>query len=253
MNQQLKSFVRKWLPRHIHKNRIWSGRLRGKWIVTSWHDYPSAILGRNERPLLEWLWDNVQPDETWLDIGTHYGYVALALSNLVGASGRVFAFEPMLRTAGYVQKTRQLNNIPHLTVVPVGLGAPETFSIQSLSTVRGMIDSTLPEGHWQETFYVARLDWFWPRICGGNSHVDGIKIDVQGMEIDALCGMQSLLETYQPKLVIEIHQGVSRTKLLHLIEKSGYSLQAVPIDSADGEGEQLFRDNRSYVFTAHAS
>jgi hypothetical protein len=36
------------------------------------------------------------------DIGAHYGYTAIALCKLVGPSRRVFAFEPMLKTAGCV-------------------------------------------------------------------------------------------------------------------------------------------------------
>ena len=244
----MKSFIRKLLPQHVRKHRIWSGLLRGNWIVTSWHDYPSAILGRNERPLLKWLSQNVKADETWLDVGSHYGYVAMAMSELVGTSGRVFAFEPMLRTAGYVQLTRQINNLSQLIVVPFGIAAPDTLAIESLSTTRGMIDSTIDQGDWRELFYVACLDWLWPKICGRNARIDGVKIDVQGMEIEAVRGMQSLLQTYQPKLIIEIHKGVARDELLNLIDGLGYSRHASPIEPVEGETESLFLDDRSYAF-----
>ena len=51
MNPQLKSFLRRLLPKTIRAQRILGGPLRGLHIVTSWHDYPAAIMGRTERPL----------------------------------------------------------------------------------------------------------------------------------------------------------------------------------------------------------
>ena len=68
--------------------------------MTSWHDYPAAILGRTEGALLAYFAKHASSGETWLDVGAHYGYTAIALSKLVGGNGRVFAFEPMLNTAG---------------------------------------------------------------------------------------------------------------------------------------------------------
>src|ERR1700722_15054658 len=98
MTRQIKETIRTLLPRTIGNRRILGGPLRGQYLVTSWHDYPGALLGTTERPLLAWFKQNVCAGETWLDIGAHYGYTAVALSRLVGKKGRVFAFEPMVAT-----------------------------------------------------------------------------------------------------------------------------------------------------------
>src|SRR5206468_10103171 len=100
VRRSLKEYFRRFLPKTVRPHRILAGRLRGLRIVTSWHDYPGAILGRTERPLLDWFERNVRAGETWLDVGAHYGYTAIALSRLVGLRGRVFAFEPVVATAG---------------------------------------------------------------------------------------------------------------------------------------------------------
>jgi FkbM family methyltransferase len=269
MNPSLKAFLRGFLPRFIRPYRILAGPLRGYCIVTSWHDYPAAILGRTERPLLEWFAANVKPGETWLDVGAHYGYTAIALCRLVGASGRVFAFEPMISTAGYVTQTRRLNTFPQLIVLPLGLAAPEMLEIECLPVARGMVDSTLgkdkggracPEQSegmkneertaWQETIMVARSDWLWPRICRGDERIDGVKIDVQGMEIEVLRGMVETLRQQKPRLVVEVHRGVHRKELLDLIEAAGYSRQAAPIEPVEGEVESRYVDDRSYAFRA---
>lgn len=250
VNEILKSFLRALLPRSIGRQRILAGPLHGLWIVTSWHDYPAAITGRSERPLLDWFASNVMPGETWLDVGAHYGYTAIALSRLVGPTGRVFAFEPMVSTAGYLAQTRRLNRFPQLTVLPLALAAPLSLELKQLPTVRGMVDSTIQGGAWMETILVVRLDWLWPQICSQQQQIDGVKIDVQGMEIEVLRGMSKTLKTYKPKLIVEVHQGVDRSVLLDLLEASGYRRQGWPIEPKSGEIDPAYHDNRSYAFTA---
>lgn len=240
--------MRSCLPRSVRPHKILGGPLRGQSIVTSWHDYPAAITGKTERPLLDWFAKNVRPAETWLDVGAHYGYTAIALSGLVGSSGRVFAFEPMLSTAGYVSETRRINRFPQLIVVPMALAAPVGLELKQVQTVRGMVDSTVEGGEWKEAMLTVRLDSLWPQICGDDPRIDGIKIDVQGMEIEALRGMTGLLAEYKPKLVVEVHRGVDRGELIDLLETTGYCPQAVAIEPVAGEIEPQYLDDRSYAF-----
>ena len=248
MSKTIKSFLRAWLPRSIRRHRILAGPLRGQWIVTSWHDYPAAITGRTERPLLDWFAANVKPGETWLDVGVHYGYTAIALSGLVGRQGRVFAFEPMLSTTGYLAQTRLLNQLPQMIVLPLALATPPSLELKRLPTVRGMVDSTIQRGEWTETILVTRFDWLWPQICGAQERIDGVKIDVQGMEIEVLRGMSDLLKSFKPKLVVEIHHGVDRSELLDLVEALGYLRRGIPIEPVKGEFEPQYLDDKSYAF-----
>jgi FkbM family methyltransferase len=248
MNQTLKAIIRACLPRSITRQRILAGPLRGYSLVTSWHDYPGAITGRTERPLLNWFAKQVRIGETWLDIGAQYGYTAIALSRGVGASGRVFAFEPMLSTAGYLSQTRALNGLSQLTIIPHGLGAVADLEVMQLPVTRGMIDSTIVKSKWLESILVANLDWLWPRLCGAEAQIHGVKIDVQGMEIDVLRGMTAILQRWQPRLVVEVHAGIDRAALLEIVKASGYSQQAVPIEPLEGETMPRYVDNRSYAF-----
>lgn len=241
------------MPRSLRAHRILGGPLRGFKIVTSWHDYPAAILGRTERALLEWFEQNVGAGETWLDVGAHYGYTAIALSRLVGPRGRVFAFEPELRTAGCLAQTQQVNDLPQLIVLPLGLGAPEALAVNSLPTVRGMLDHTVAaDGNHLAAFLTTRLDWAWDHLCGGQRRIDGIKIDVQGMELDALRGMTGLLREFAPRLVVEVHRGVDRAELLTLLESVGYARSGHAIENEGEEPNARYLDDRSYSFTAPA-
>jgi FkbM family methyltransferase len=248
MNERLKRGLRSLFPRSLVRHRIMAGPLRGSDIVTSWHDYPAAILGRTELALLDWFANNVGQGETWLDIGAHYGYTSIALCKLVGASGHVYAFEPMLNTAGCIARTRLLNDLPQMTVVPIALGNKADFGVDSLLSVRGMIDSTLQETEgFSEPFIVSRLDWLWPRISEPNSRLDGIKIDVQGMEIEVLKGMSAIAKRYRPKLLVELHTGVSRPQFLDVMNSLGYLTPGFPVEPLPGETEPVYA-NSTYFF-----
>ena len=250
MDKSLKGAIRKILPRTLKQHTILGGALRGSKIVTSWHDYPGAILGSTERPLLECFAKVARKGETWLDIGAHYGYTAIALCKLVGPTGRVFAFEPMLNTSGCIARTRSLNDLSQLTIIPMALGNSPDIAVNSLYTVRGMIDSTLNGAQgFKENFVASRLDWLWPRIAGDQMRVDGIKIDVQGMEIDVLEGMAAVARRYRPKLLIELHSGVSRPRLLDLISSIGYNRDGRAVEPLPGESDPLYADDRTYLFT----
>ena len=238
------------MPKTVRPHRILGGRLRGYRIVTSWHDYPGAILGRTERALLEWFERHVKPGETWLDVGAHYGYTAIALSRLVGARGRVFAFEPELTTAGCLARTRQVNDLAQLIVLPLALGAPDSLAVHSLPTVRGMVDRTIAaDGRPIAAFLTTRLDWAWDQLSGEQRRIDGIKIDVQGMELETLRGMTGLLREFTPDLVLEVHHGVDRRELLDLLGSAGFALPGHPVEAEVESASPLYLDDRSYWFT----
>ena len=248
----MKAFIRGLLPRTIRPRRIVAGPLRGAWLVTSWHDYPGGLTGRTERALLDWFGQHVHRGETWLDVGAHYGYTTIALARLVGPQGRVFTFEPVPATAGCVDQGRALNDLPQVTVVPLGLGGVEAMAFRPLPITRGMADSTLPAktSRWFVNVGIAGFDWLWPSINGGNEAIHGIKIDVQGMELETLEGMRAALARWRPRIVLELHAGVSREAVLSLLRGLGYSSDAVAIEPARGEQAPQFLDNRSYAFHA---
>ena len=244
MTKLLKRQVRRLLPRSICPHAILAGPLRGASIYTSWHDYPGAILGSTEKPLLEWFQRNVRLGETWIDVGAHYGYTAIALCRLVGRCGRVLAFEPVLSTAGCIARTRELNGLCQLQIVPLGLGSCEALESRRLPVVRGMADSTIGRGGWEERIAVASFDPVWTLLCERDPVVHGVKIDVQGMELEVIEGMRQMLRAWHPKLIVEFHAGVDRGGVLEVLASCGYG-EGAPIGADGGEG---YLDDRSYVF-----
>lgn len=247
----LKKLLRSCLPRTSKAHRILSGQLRGSRIVTSWHDYPAAIIGYAEKELTAWLLQQVQPGETWLDVGAHYGYTSISMCERTESRGRVFAFEPSLSSAACLARTRLANRHWWWTICPFGLDQSPALTGHELPWVRGMIDSQVAPSaaDGTERFLSVALASVWPGLSAGDQKVHGIKMDVQGMEIEALNGMRELLRAFRPKLVLEIHAGVDRTKVVEILRAVGYNTQPESIE----KGATDFFDpqsNFSFAFNA---
>jgi hypothetical protein len=110
-----------------------------------------------------------------------------------------------------------------------------------------MVDSTVTDGQ-PESVLVAGLDWLWPQVCGDRERIDGVKLDVQGMEIEVFRGMTRLLKLFTPKLVVEVHRGVDRAEMLELLEAAGYARRGVPIEPDEEVTGPMYLDDRSYAF-----
>jgi FkbM family methyltransferase len=247
LTKSLKARIRQFLPRSVGPHSILAGPLQGASIYTSWHDYPGAILGTTEKPLIDWFRRNVSPGETWIDVGAHYGYTAIALCHLVGATGRVVAFEPVLSTAGCVAHTRRLNGLRQLQIVPVGLSSCITIETHRLPVIRGMADSTIPQTIWEERISVASFDTVWSFLCEGNPLIHGVKIDVQGMELGVIKGMRDTLASYRPKVIVEFHAGVDRRAVIGLLDSCGYAGSGEPIEP-EAAGPRCYANDKSYAF-----
>jgi len=244
----LKERVRGWLPKRLKEHKIHAGSLKGCAIYTSWHDYPGAILGRTEKPLLEWFRQHAQDAQTWIDIGAHYGYTSIALARLVGKQGRVFAFEPVLETAACLARTKGLNGLSQLTVVPLGLNAEPTLCAERLPTVRGMADSTIQQNCAEQQIFAGCFDSLWPSLAGDDPRIHGVKIDVQGMELSVLRGMRQTLQLHRPMLVVELHAGVERETVFKILTDCGYSSHGEPVEPGEDRRQPLYRDDCSYAF-----
>jgi FkbM family methyltransferase len=245
MNPILKEKIRQFLPRHLKAHKIRRGFLEGRVIFTSWRDYPGAIRGTTEERLLEWFRTHAYAGETWIDVGAHYGYTALALADLVGPEGHVVAFEPVMASAGCIGITRQLNHFPQLRIAPFALGADAGIHTFDLPVYRGMADSTRESGDWVEPLLVTSFDHIWPSLSEPDERVHGVKIDVQGMEIEVLKGMRRMLLRDHPKLVVEFHRGVDRKVALDLLAGVGYDTEPYAVEGGSS-GE--IADDKSYAF-----
>jgi len=158
-----------------------------------------------------------------IDVGANVGHYAARLSQLVGKTGRVLAFEPVPHTFELL-----VSNIAVLGASNVSL-----FNV-AVSSEPGTVGMSIPQ------FATGLANNYEAEITalGGQFDVlaialDGlrlphrvslIKIDVEGHELQALRGMQDLLRRDHPRLIVE---GASEA-VLAFLQALDYKFEAIP-------------------------
>jgi FkbM family methyltransferase len=145
---------------------------------------------------------------TVLDIGAHAGLYTMTASKLVGPSGCVISFEPSPRERQRLKRHLWLNRCRNVTVQPFALGEDESEA--ELFVVDGSetgCNSFRPAagiaGHGLRV-PVRRLDDCLAQ--GMFTTVDFIKMDIEGAELSALRGAESVFRVARPVLLCEIDE-----------------------------------------------
>jgi FkbM family methyltransferase len=219
----------------------------GAWWIAR-DDYLGSTLTcdgfeRAERVFVERF---LKPGMNVIDIGAHHGFYTLLMSKRVRGSGRVLAFEPSPRERKALLFHTRLNRCKNVEVHKWALGSLETNAC--LHVVQGFqtgFNSLRPPAVSCETrpvsVHVVRLDdWLAKHKIG---HVDFMKIDVEGGELEMLKGAQLLLERQpRPLILVEVQDartlpwGYRAKDIIEYLEKKGYRWFNL---SADGFVEEL--------------
>jgi FkbM family methyltransferase len=144
-----------------------------------------------------------------VDIGANVGHYTVRLSQLVGATGRVLAFEPVPETFELLAANLAFLGVHNVSLFNVAVSAKTAemgLSVPQFSS--GLAN-----------FYCAGLTSTspWPRNPDNEFNVLTIaldslafplrvalvKLDVEGHELSALRGMQQLLRRDRPRLIVE--------------------------------------------------
>jgi FkbM family methyltransferase len=195
-----------------------------------------ALTGAYEANFAEYLARRLRPGDTVVDVGASVGLFTLRMAELVGAGGRVYAFECNPAVFEYLVDNVRMNwyssRVIALPVAagrddsPIKFAAPE--SLLMLGTTRLDIEIGQAE---QITVDCERIDQrIDPDVC-----VELMKIDVEGAEVDVLAGLSALLEERRLRtIVIELKYEIQGTRwgemcdmLTDLSERSGATFSAL--------------------------
>jgi FkbM family methyltransferase len=155
------------------------------------------------------LWCQLELDgKTVIDVGANIGALTVALSDIVGADGHVFAFEPQPQNAGLLRRNVACLEV---TIEEVALGAaPGTVSIPFLFDLEHKNYGRVELGSGDAVVDVRTLDSY-------NLAPAFIKIDVEGYELDVLLGARATIERHQPLLYVENDREDKAADLIKLI------------------------------------
>ena len=192
--------------------------------------------GSCERDLCRVLERHLRPGMIFIDAGANIGEFTLRASRLVGAAGRVHAFEASPTTFEELETNVQLNALTNVVLQQKALTSRTGELDFYLSGHIASGSSSLRPGHdftgTVVTVQGVALDDYL-RDAGIN-RVDFIKLDIEGAELDALRGSTRLLSTAgAPMIAFEHHDtiaskfGASRDSLSQLLGSFGYSLLRV--------------------------
>jgi FkbM family methyltransferase len=158
-----------------------------------------------EPAFMKILRQEIREGMTALDIGANIGYVTLIMAEIVGPSGKVYAFEPEPRNFKILTKNIEANGYSSL-VFPYQMGISNIngvlkFHVSNKSNLGSMVVSK--HSKYAIDVPVSTLDNFMrDKGCPGF-----IKMDIEGHEVEALEGMYNTLKNYQSpvKILIEVH------------------------------------------------
>ncbi len=155
----------------------------------------------------------LRPGMTALDVGANIGHHTVLFSSLVGAQGRVVAFEPQSVIFRLLAGNAAINGCENADVVQSCVGQAEgtvhlyPIDYSGAANFGALGVDTAPvshEGKQGELCRVATLDQLLSELRRPLMRCDFIKIDVQSFELFVLKGGEQTLARYCPTLFLEI-------------------------------------------------
>ncbi len=195
---------------------ILSGLNKGfRWVRGS--SYCTEWLGIYEPDQQQLLRSLVKPGMVVYDIGANAGFFTLALSRLVGADGRVLAFEPMPANTVKILRHLRLNRIANVTLFQVAVGRQSTLC--AFDTGPDDYQGRVTQGDSLLQVPVIGLDEL---LANGKPAPDLLKMDIEGGEFDALNGALGLLRLHKTIFLLSVHGSEQDEKCKALLGREGY-------------------------------
>lgn len=200
----------------------------------------------------------IKPGMTVVDIGAHIGYFTRLFSRLAGRSGFVYALEADPENFSLLKKNTK--HIKNVALFPVAV-SNKTGSINFYRSEKTGCHSTIQDtAQHKETITVPSSDMDSLLDKRQIQKVDVIKMDIEGGELNALKGMQKILNSNQSlSLVIEFNPGclkqagTSTREFIAYLSDLGFYIYAIhqaaliPITASEPNPEKYLLTDATFV------
>lgn len=228
--QAVYSRWRRWLPALPLPIRL----PFGKWWLATGTPLDQELIwqGGFEKAEMRFVESFLRSAMTAFDLGAHHGLYTLLLSQRVGDSGKVFAFEPSDRERKRLQRHLRLNRCSNVRVESLALGSEESNGQLFLPEAgEDWCNSLRPPEVSGTTrtaeVQISTLDAYLRRAKIG--YVDFVKLDVEGAELSVLKGAHHLLiADKRPVWLIEVFDvrtkpwGYGAFEIVEFMQQRGY-------------------------------
>ncbi len=198
---------------------------------------------------------------TVVDVGANHGLFSMEAAHFVGSTGRVYAFEPTPELYAHLRKHLEVNHLKNVYLLEKAVGSFDgNAKLRVHHECTGLNSLASQDLVWQGSTLIAdqvinvpicKLDTV---VNSENiSHIDILKIDVEGFELEVLRGARNILANHIVKYIIleiaECHQPNSGFKIddiLTFIDELEYSIHLITPEGEIGEqvkNRQLYRGN----------
>ncbi len=161
-----------------------------------------SINGIHEKLVTNLIKKEIHSGDVVLDIGAHIGYYTLQFANLVGSTGKVYAFEPEPKNFELLKKNVQINKHDNVVliqkIVSDKVGIVEFF-ISKFDSIGNKLFKSDESGSSIKVGSTT-LDEYFKDL---KKKIDFIKMDIQGGEGKATLGMKNLLKENKNLKIIQ--------------------------------------------------
>jgi FkbM family methyltransferase len=171
-----------------------------------------------------------KPGSTVIDVGAHSGYFTICLSEAVGTSGKVYAFEASPVIYAELRETVDSNGLVNVEAINKAvsdkLGHINFFLAPNW---KSEVSSMRPREGGSTVLDAVALD----NVIPHTHAVSFVKIDVEGAEMKVLKGMTETIQRDHPTMVIEVSDtwlkelGSSSAEVFDFLRLHGYKIFAV--------------------------
>ncbi len=212
------------------------------WVI----GVPMLLRRRYEPHVTAMLRRSLAQGDVYIDIGANIGFHALTAATLVGASGRVLAYEPSPGNCDLLRRSIRANDLSNLHVHETAVADRAGRIGYEMQGSNGRIGRPGETGL-ETTVGAVRLD----DELADEPRIDVVKIDVEGAEGRVLRGMRQLLARHRPILIAEFAprdlgrvSGIEPGTYLDELRALGYAIHVLGDDgclSDPQENEELLR------------
>jgi FkbM family methyltransferase len=206
------------------------------------------LFGVWEPNITAWIRSRLQPGDTFIDVGAHFGYYSTLASKLVGAAGHVVAVEPIDEFHRNLRHVLKLNNCDNVrTIERAATRCREDLSLW-LGGSENLGNTSLHQDHVTQSYHrdhqvrnVAVSGDSLPALLTDAEleQASLIKIDVEGAESAVVEGLAGSLKRLRAD--VEIVMEVSP----RILGETGHSV-AEAVKPLVEEGFHIYRIPNSY-------
>jgi FkbM family methyltransferase len=194
------------------------------------------LRGEPEIAIQKMLVERLRPGMVFYDLGANIGFFSLLAARLVGATGRVFSFEPDAEVAARLRRNVELNEFSNITVVEAGVWSasenvrfvPSDATSPERGTGTFLADENQTPG--TQTRCIALDDFIRTAPVP-----DAIKCDVEGAELEALRGASGLFQAQRPWIICELHSEANDRMVREFFGRLNYDVRTLDVNHIWGE------------------